>query len=293
MSASTGAALLLALLSTTLTNVAYSRQHDAAAKLPALSLRRPLHSVALLLGDRRWMAAFALESSGFALYAAALALGSLALVQSVAAGGIGILAFVSARAAHRALSRRELTGVLAAVVGLVALGVSLAGDSGQGGSGSTTAVLAWLGATALIAALVAYVGPRVLGRAAAIGAAGGLMFSIGDISTKLATDGGARLAFLVTLVLGYGLGTGLLQSGYQAGAALTVAGVATLFTNALPIAAGTILLGEPVPSGALGVARVLAFAAVIFGAVMLSRPQPSRGGDPPGSAPVAQGSGAG
>jgi hypothetical protein len=293
MSASTGAALLLALLSTTLTNVAYSRQHDAAAKLPALSLRRPLHSVALLLGDRRWMAAFALESSGFALYAAALALGSLALVQSVAAGGIGILAFVSARAAHRALSRRELTGVLAAVVGLVALGVSLAGDSGQGGSGSTTAVLAWLGATALIAALVAYVGPRVLGRAAAIGAAGGLMFSIGDISTKLATDGGARLAFLVTLVLGYGLGTGLLQSGYQAGAALTVAGVATLFTNALPIAAGTILLGEPVPSGALGVARVLAFAAVIFGAVMLSRPQPSRGGDPPGSAPAAQGSGAG
>lgn len=273
MSARTGAALFLALISTILTNVAYSRQHDAAAKLPVLSMRRPLHSVGLLVGDRSWMAGFALESSGFALYAAALALGSLALVQSVAAGGIGVLAYVSARTAHRALSRRELYGVLASVLGLVALGVSLAGSSGQGGAGATGEIVVWLGATALLAVAVAYVGPSVLGRAAAIGMAGGLMFSIGDISTKLATQGGARLAFLLTLVLGYSAGTGLLQSGYQAGAALTVAGVATLFTNALPIAAGTVLLGEPVPAGALGVARVLAFAAVIFGAVMLSRPR--------------------
>jgi hypothetical protein len=276
MSVSTGIALLLALVSTTLTNLAYSRQHDAAARLPSLSMRRPIGSVRLLLGDRRWVAAFALETTGFALYAAALALGSLALVQSVAAGGIGVLAYVSARAAGRALSRRERYGVLASVVGLVALGVSLAGSSGQGTSGATAAILAWLGATALLAAAAVYVGTGRLGRATANGVAGGLMFSIGDISTKLVTQGGARLAFLLTLVLGYALGTGLLQAGYQAGGALTVAGVATLLTNALPIVAGTVLLGEPLPSGALGVVRVLAFAAVILGSVLLSRPRAAR-----------------
>ncbi len=74
------------------------------------------------------------------------------------------------------------------------------------------------------------------------------------------------------MILGYTLGTTLLQLGYQAGAALTVAGLATLLTNVLPILAGTIVLEEPVPSGALGALRVLAFTAVTIGAVLLARP---------------------
>ena len=137
MSVDTAIALLLAAISTTLTNIAYLREHDAAAKLPVLSLRRPLQSARILLSDRSWLLGFAMESGGFLLYAAALALASLALVQSVAAGGIGVLAYVSARMARRALSPRELTGVLLSVVGLVALAVSLAGGSGEGGNGTT------------------------------------------------------------------------------------------------------------------------------------------------------------
>lgn len=278
MSPRTAISLLLALASTILTNLAYSREHDAAAKLPALSMRRPAHSLALLLADRSWMSGFMLESGGFALYAAALGLGTLALVQSVAAGGIGVLAFVSARAAHRALRGVELAGVVVSILGLLALGVSLAGGSLQGREGSTTVLLIWLGATALLAGALVCIGPRVLGKAIANGVAGGLMFSIGDISTKLVTQGGARVGFLVTLVLGYTLGTALLQAGYQAGEALTVAGVATLLTNALPIAAGMTVFGESAPAGVLGALRVLAFIAVIVGAVMLSRPRSSRAG---------------
>ena len=98
----------------------------------------------------------------------------------------------------------------------------------------------------------------------------GLLFSIGDISTKLATQGGAHFAFVVTLIIGYVLGTSLLQLGYQRGSALTVAGLATLFTNALPIAAGTIVLDEPVPAGVLGAVRVLAYMSVTAGAIMLA-----------------------
>src|SRR5205085_6021132 len=100
MSASTIVALVLAAVSTTLTNLAYLREHDAAAELPVLCMRRPLHSVRILLEDRSWMLGFAMETVGFLLYAAALALASLALVQSIAAGGIGVLAVVSARIAH-------------------------------------------------------------------------------------------------------------------------------------------------------------------------------------------------
>jgi hypothetical protein len=77
----------------------------------------------------------------------------------------------------------------------------------------------------------------------------------------------------VVLIIGYSVGTALLQVGYQARAALTVAGLATLITNALPIAAGTVILDEPLPTGTLGGIRALAFVAVVFGAVLLARPE--------------------
>jgi hypothetical protein len=278
MSTSTAVALALALLSTTLTNLAYLREHEAAAALPVLSMRRPLHSLRLLVADRSWLIGFAMETGGFLLYAAALALASLALVQSIGAGGIGVLAFVSARMSGRQLSRRELSGVILSVLGLLALGVSLVGGSGEGRSGSTATILVWLGASGAVALLILLLGRALLGVAVAAAVAGGLFFSIGDIATKVATQGGARIGFVVLLVLGYTLGTVLLQLGYQAGGALTVAGLATLLTNALPIAAGTIVLAEPVPSGAFGGVRILAFAAVTAGAFLLARPERSDGG---------------
>jgi hypothetical protein len=270
--AQTVIALLLALASTTLTNVAYLREHDAAAALPALSLRRPLHSAEALLTDRSWLVGFALESGGFALYVAALALAPLTLVQSVSAGGIGILAFVSARMSRRRLGRHELAGVLLSMLGLLALAVSLTGGSGEGTGGSTVEILLWLGASGGAAVVALALGRRFGAVAVAEGVAGGLFFSIGDISVKVATQGGARALFAIGVIIGYSLGTAFLQLGYQKGGALTVAGLATLLTNALPIAAGTVVLGEVVPSGAFGAVRIVAFAAVTLGAILLARP---------------------
>ena len=277
MSVKTVIALVLALASTMLTNAAYLREHDAAAALPCLSIRRPLRSAALLLHDRGWLVGFAMETGGFLLYAAALALGSLALVQSIAAGGIGVLAYLSSRVTARRLSPRERSGALLSVLGLAALGVSMAGGSVGGHAGSIVAIVLWLGATAAAALIVLALRRQALSVAVANGIAGGLFFSIGDVSTKIATEGGARAAFVVTLIVGYAVGTALLQVGYQAGGALTVAGLATLLTNALPILAGTIVLHEDVPSGGLGAARVIAFAAVSAGAFLLAQPdQPAR-----------------
>jgi hypothetical protein len=271
MSVETGLAVALALASTTLTNVAYLREHDAVAALPELSARHPVQSARHLLTDRGWLRGFALESTGFALYVLALAFAPLTLVQSLAAGGIGVLAFLSARMSGHALPRHEVVGVALSVLGLVALAISLAGGSGEGNGGATLDIELWLGATAAAAVAAVAIGRRVGAIAVSEGIAGGLFFSIGDISVKVATQGGARAAFGITVVLGYGLGTALLQLGYQHGGALTVAGLATLFTNALPIAAGTVVLGEPVPTGALGAIRVLAFVAVTAGAILLAR----------------------
>jgi hypothetical protein len=272
MATPTAVALVLAAISTTLINVAYLREHEAVTALPALRMRRPIESAQLLLSNRRWVIGFAMETTGFLLYAAALALAPLALVQSVAAGGIGVLAFVSSRMRGHRLNRQETAGVLLSVIGLSALAVSLAGGSGDGDHGATGSIVLWLVASGAIALAVLSLGRPLLGAAVANAVAGGLFFSIGDVSTELATEGGARIGFAITLVLGYILGTALLQAGYQAGTALTVAGIATLLTNAVPIAAGTIVLEEPVPSGALGGLRIAAFALVSVGAFLLARP---------------------
>ncbi len=272
MSAGTITGLVLALASAILINLAYLREHDAAAHLPVLTMRRPLQSARLLLGDRSWLLGFAMESGGFLLYVAALILAPLSLVQSISAGGIGVLAFASARFARRPLARREVVGVLLSVLGLVALSISLVGGNAKEGNGEIVPIVLWLGITAVIAVVLVVAGSVRYGKAVAYGIAGGLFFSIGDISTKVATQGGVRAVFVVLMLVGYGLGTALLQIGYQAGAALTVAGLATLVTNALPIAAGTVILDEPLPHGALGVARALAFGAVVAGAVLLARP---------------------
>jgi hypothetical protein len=150
------------------------------------------------------------------------------------------------------------------------------GQTTREGGGEIGPILLWLGVTAAVAVVFVVAGRRRWGAAVANGIAGGLFFSIGDISTKLATQGGARAGFAVLLLFGYFAGTGLLQIGYQAGGALTVAGLATLVTNALPIAAGTVVLDEPLPTGWHGVLRLIAFAAVVTGAVLLARLQPGR-----------------
>lgn len=268
--------LVLALGSTVLISLSYLREHDAAARLPTLSLRQPLHSAKLLLSSRTWLLGFAMESSGFALYVAALALAPLALVQSVAAGGVGILAAATARLAHRRLTRRELAGAALAVGGLGLLALSLSGGDARDAKGALGSIILWLVITAGTAAFIFASERTFLQRGVGDGVAGGLFFAVGDISTKVATQGGGRLLFVIPLVAGYLLGTALLQIGYQSGGALTVAGLATLFTNAVPIAAGTVVLDEQVPTGALGLLRIMAFAAVTVGAVILAGPNAAR-----------------
>src|SRR5262249_6076264 len=93
--------------------------------------------------------------------------------------------------------------------------------------------------------------------------------------------------FFVSLILFYGAGTAVLQAGFQRGGALTTAGLATLLTNALPIAAGMIVFAEPLPGGWIGAIPVLAFATVVARAVLLSVRAKSAESAPEADAPEA------
>lgn len=263
-------ALLLTLASACALNWGYLSEHRAASKLPPLRARRPLRSLRLLLGNRGWLRGFLWETTGFALYVAALALAPLALVQAVAAGGIGVLAVLAARVSGTGLDRRERYAVGISIGGLVLLGVSLMGGSKAGGAGSWLSIGLWLAASAGAAAAAITSGRNLLPGGAAFGVAAGILFAAGDVATKAAVSGSGHLAVAPAIVGFYAGGTALLQLGFQRGRALTTAGIATLGTNAIPIVAAMTLFAEPLPGGLLGIVRLLSFATVVVGAVALA-----------------------
>jgi hypothetical protein len=262
--------LVLAFASALVTNIAYSFEHDAAVALPPLSPRRPFRSVQYLLHDRQWLKAFGTETAGWLMYVAALRLAPLALVQSIVASGVAVLAFVTARGHPGRLARRERLAVVLALIGLILLGLSLVGKDANDHHPPALGVIVWLAACGGAAAFLILI-PTHFGRAASLGLATGLLFAVGDISAKLIGYGGAWLIALISLIIGYGLGTSVLQSAYQKGDALTAAGTATMVTNAVPIVAGFVLFGETLPHGIRAVAQVTAFACLIASAVFLGR----------------------
>jgi hypothetical protein len=264
--------LALALASAAALNWGFLRQHTETSEMPPLTLRRPLHSLRMLFGNLSWLAGFVVGLGGWALYIAALRLAPLSLVQAVSAGGIGLLALLVERTTDATLARREWWGVGIAVTGLVVLGASLAGHGGSGRHGSWIAVLVWVLVSLGVAGLASGpLAPRLAG-GAGCGAAAGILYAGGDVATKAAVAGGSAVGFVAAVLACHGLAFVSLQLGFQRGGALATAGVSTLLTNALPIVAGMSLFGEGLPGGVLGALRALAFAGVVAGAALLSRP---------------------
>jgi hypothetical protein len=205
--------LTLAFASALVTNTAYSLEHDAAAALPPLSARQPFQSARLLLRDRRWLLAFAAETAGWLMYVAALRLAALSLVQAVAASGVAVLAFATARGHPSRLARREQVAVLLAIAGLTLLAFSLVDNTESDKRPAVVGVIIWLAACGGGAALLIAI-PTHFGRAASLGLAAGLLFADGDISAKLVGYGGLWLITVGTLIVAYAVGTSVLQWAY-------------------------------------------------------------------------------
>jgi hypothetical protein len=265
MSGTVAGGLLLGLVSAGAIGTGFALQHREAATLAPLSLRRPLTSLRELGRRPLWSGGFALGLVGWAAYVAGLRLAPLSLVQAAAAGGVVVLAF-----AGRRPGRREEAGAAAALAGLVMLGLSLGAGSGEG-SASPLELGLWLGASAAAAALAAGPLARSLAPGAGLGTAAGLLYATADVATKEAVRGGTGLVVVPVVLGASGLAFVALQLAFQRGGRLATAGLATLWTNALPIVAGTVVFREPFPGGPAGIARVTAFCLVVAGGAALAR----------------------
>lgn len=284
--------LALAFVSAVAVNWAYTREHDAAATMPRFSARQPIRFVSLLLANRTWRIGFALETAGWLVYVAALRLAPLSLVQAVCASGIAVLALVSVRGDVTRLALRERAAVAIAVTGLVLLALSLVDTRQADHPPGTPSLAIWL--VSLAAAAVVLAQLRIgLAAGPALGLAAGLFFAGGDISAKLVVYGGVWLLAVLCLIVFYALGTSVLQGAFQHGNALTGAGLATLATNAVPIAAGFVVFGEELPTGAQGTLQLASFASLVACAVLLARAPTSTASATVASADAGFGSGPG
>jgi hypothetical protein len=226
----------------------------------------------MLFSDPRWVVGFVVGLAGWALYVVALRLAPLSLVQAVSAGGIGVLALLVVRTGSVRLRPAEWGGVAAATAGLALLGASLSGEAGSTGHhASGTEVALWVTVSVVVAGLAAGLAAPLLVGGAGLGIAAGVLYAAGDVSTKAAVGGGVAVLFTLVVLACHGLGFVTLQLGFQRGGALATAGLSTLALNSLPIVAGATVFGESLPGGTPGVLRLVAFACVIAGAILLSR----------------------
>jgi uncharacterized membrane protein len=271
MSTSTILGLILALVTAAAFNWSWVAQHTITSQLPKLTIRHPWHSLRLLFANRRWLFAFVIGITGWALYILALRLAPLSLVQTVSAGGLALLAVLAQRAEGVPLPPREWLGVGLAIVGLVFLSVSLAGGSSGSSTGSWIAVTAWFAVS--IVAVGISIGPAAsrLAPGAGFGIGAGLLYAAADVGTKEAVHGGALLFFGLPIYACHLGAFILIQLSFQRGRALATAGLSSFCTNALPIAAGLLIFHETAPPGILGALRFVAFGCVVLGAAFVAR----------------------
>jgi hypothetical protein len=266
------AGLVLALVAAGALNIGFFVQHGATNTMVSLSLRRPVRSIRLLVSNRQWMIGYATGWIGWGIYIAALSLAPLSLVQSVSAGGVGVLAVVAHQFGTPLVSRERI-GAAIAVGGLVLLGLSLTAHMSTPRPAHTSTLLIVIAVGSGMAGVLALAALVPVRPAVSLGSAAGILFGVGDMATKGAVDGNG-LFFVPILAVCTALGFVALQLAFQRGRVLETAGVSALVNNLIPIVGGLAVFHEALPAGWAGIARVASFAAVVFGAMLLAHPPP-------------------
>jgi drug/metabolite transporter (DMT)-like permease len=271
--------LLLALVTSLMSVLGFFLKHRGAVAAPAVELRRPVASTVALFRSPIYTLGCVVATTSWGFHVGALALAPISLVQTVIAAGLVLVTVLADRLFGQDVTRREWIGVGLTAAGLAFLAATLegAGDSAHSDYDGVALAIVVVGSTVvgLIVAARSRSGP-------VLAVSAGLLWAGSDITIKALsahTDLGLAVvvhpfAFII-LVLSL---VGLLVSArsLQLGPVVPVIALTSATANALTIAAGPAVFGEPLPDGhgALLV-RVAAFALVITAAALTPPPMRS------------------
>jgi drug/metabolite transporter (DMT)-like permease len=266
--------LLLALVASTLFNVAVAVQALDARGLPGeLSLRPSL--LLQLVRRRRWRVGMGLAVLGWPLHAAALGLAPLTAVQPALAAGLLVLLAVAARTLGESVGAREVAAVLLIVAGEAGVAWAAPGRSATHSHGlGLAAALAGLGLVALLPYM--FRGrPAARGLAAVMSA--GVAFALSGFVTKLVSDdlssGAIVGAWLWANLVGLAAVVGVLSenTALQSRPASQVAPLVFSAQTVLPVLLAPIVGGEDWGHTPLGGGAVaISLAGVIAGVVLIA-----------------------
>jgi drug/metabolite transporter (DMT)-like permease len=254
-----------------------------AAVLQAVAARRePLvrgvdpFLLVRLLRQLPFVAAVALNLSGFLLHVAALRLLPLFLAQAITASSVAITAVLSARVLHIRLTRLEVAAVVSVCVGLALL-------TATASSTGTTAPADRVGQTLLAAAAVVAVAGVLVARlqgsvgAASLGLVAGLGFAVVAVAARVlpGLDPTSLLQAPATyaLVASGPLAFLLYAMALQRAGVLTATAPSLLTQTVVPALVGVVVLGDELRDGALPLAAVGLLLAVT-GILLLTRYDP-------------------
>lgn len=274
----------LALVAAIMGNAAALLKHRGCQHVPHVRIRRPLQSARVLARSRWFAAGWALAAVAWLVHVAALSLAPISIVQAVLAGGAVTLAVMSQRFFGNAVSRRQWLALCLGGAGLALLAVTVPGFRGTHSTFGLAPILGFEGGLSLLAAALA-LGLRSERAAARSGvllaALAGILFAIAGVAIKGLTgadgvDASIIAPWVATVMVAGILAQYTAVAALQRGGAVETIGLMGLIANALQIAGGVVVFGDPLPADPGGIVlQSTAFAMVCLSALLLP-PQAAR-----------------
>src|SRR4051795_6400843 len=146
--------LLMALVTALMSVLGFFLKHRGAVAAPAVELSRPVASTVALFRSPVYTIGCVVATTSWGFHVAALALAPISVVQSVIAGGLGLLTVFASRLFGQTVTRREWIGVALTAAGLAFLAATLDGTTDSAHANYDTATLAGYVGLATLVGLV-------------------------------------------------------------------------------------------------------------------------------------------
>ncbi len=278
-------AVILSLVGTVLVNYSMYMQKRELNDLPRLEIKGALKTIRVFISNISWLEAQGLMFLGTFIHSLALIFGPLSVVAPIHTSGVVLLAILAIVKLGERAGVIDWIGIGCTFLGLILLGISLAGTSGSESAHNTFFTgffIVLLYATAAVCFVNAF-RKRGARESVLIAIGTGVLLGLNDILEKLFwPDAGNRLwnegfwhvflsPYLWMIVAIAVVTLFMYQVALQRGKAIVVIPVVNSLSNLIPILVGLMAFGEPFPSS-IGMIfmRLLSIVLIVGGAVVLS-----------------------
>jgi hypothetical protein len=258
-------------------------KQKGAVQTKDVDIRRPIQSAVALFRSKWFVIGWIVAVIAWLLHVGALALAPISLGQAVIAGGIVLLGLIAERFFDFKLKRRQWVGLVVMGLALAVLGATAHSESNHTSYGLLEMAAFELGAVAVGVAcgLICRIERLSKHRGVILGAAGGILFGICDVSIKAVTSGKhgllaatpwALIGVLCAIAAFYATARSL-----QVGDGVGVIAATATTANLLGILGGIVIFGEPLGKDPLTVAgRLVAFFLAVVAVGLVPAPTRAR-----------------